>query len=333
MNKLKDTIAKDLWVVLLDFVAVNLSYYLAFYFRFYVNLKLGLENAETYKAAFLGFAPWYTVICIVLFMAWRLYGGLWRYAGVNDMNRIIGANVCSIVVYVAGTALFYTRMPIAYYAAGGILQFVFVVLIRFGYRVLLVEKKRLSRGKRMPAVVIGAGENGRRVVKTLEESEAYSPVAVVGSASGTMDGIPITTTLPDLGSIKAVFIADPLLSVEQRKEIKEQCDAARVEIHEYTGFFSNLGGRLSLTELLSTVKGPLDIELDGKTHQYGSGEATLAALIEKYDVKEITGNPLHLVLEHKKQLNTQDVLKAAYVSMMGDEPLSSSGKEEKGGGE
>ena len=194
-NKLKDTIAKDLWVVLLDLVAINLSYFLAFYFRFYVNLKLGLENADKYKAAFLGFAPWYSIIAIIIFALWKLYGGLWRYAGVNDMNRIIGANLCTAVVYVAGTAVFFIRMPVVYYAVGGILQFVFVVLIRFGYRVLLVEKKKLrSRGlTKTNTIVVGSGENGHRVVKTLEDSDAYKPVAVISTSesAGTMDGVPI----------------------------------------------------------------------------------------------------------------------------------------------
>ena len=49
----------------------------------------------------------------------RLYGGMWRYAGLNDMNRIIGANFCTTVVMVMGTLLFIRRMQITYYAIGG----------------------------------------------------------------------------------------------------------------------------------------------------------------------------------------------------------------------
>lgn len=195
MNKLRDAFAKDLWVVLLDLIAINFSYYIAFYFRFYVNLKLGLENAEKYRDAFLGFAPFYSIIAIVIFAAWHLYGGLWRYAGVNDMNRIIGANLCTAVVYVAGTAAFFVRMPIVYYAVGGILQFVFIVIIRFCYRALLVEKKKLrSRGlTKVNTIIIGSGEDGRRVVKSLEETDSYRPIAVIGSGPSTMDGIPIVS--------------------------------------------------------------------------------------------------------------------------------------------
>lgn len=319
MNKLKDTIAKDLWVVLLDLIAVNLSYYLAFYFRFYVNLKLGLENAEKYKDAFIGFAPFYSVLAIIIFMAWRLYGGLWRYAGINDMNRIIMANVCTVVIYVAGTAAFFIRMPIAYYAVGGILQFVFVVIIRFCYRALMVEKKRLrSRGlAKINTIIVGSGEDGRRVVKNLEETDSYRPIMVIGLASGTMDGVPITTLdKAEWKDIGAVFIADPLLAAADREKIKELADKAGAELHDYTGYFSNLGGKLSVTELLAVIHSPVSISLDGNIQEYKDGTTALAALTGKYDVKNIDADRMIITLAKQQKLSTQDVLAQAYAAVM-----------------
>lgn len=323
MNKLKDTIAKDLWVVLLDLIAINLSYYLAFYFRFYVNLKLGLENAEIYKNAFLGFAPWYSILAIIIFALWRLYGGLWRYAGVNDMNRIIGANVCTIVVYVAGTAAFFIRMPVVYYAVGGILQFVLIVLIRFGYRVLLVEKKKLrSRGlTKTNTIVVGSGENGHRVVKTLDDSDAYKPVTVVSivEGKGTMDGVPIVTLdKVEWNGIGAVFIADPLLPVSDRDKIKALADKAGAELHDYTGYFSNLGGKLSVTELLAVIHTPLTIVFDGVEKEYGSGAEALAALTDKYNITSIDADKLRVCLSKQHKMSTQEVLAQAYAAVMED---------------
>lgn len=323
MNKLKDKIAKDLWVVLLDLIAVNLSYFLAFYFRFYVNLKLGLENAEKYKDAFLGFAPFYSVLSLIIFSAWKLYGGLWRYAGVNDMNRIIMANVCTTVVYVAGTAAFFIRMPVVYYAVGGVLQFVFIVIIRFAYRILLVEKKKLrSRGlKRTKTIVIGSGENGRRVVKTLEDSEAFEPVVVVGSGSGTMDGVPIMTlNQVEWNNIGAVFIADPLLPSFQREEIRRLAEKNGAELHDYTGYFSNLGGRLSVTELLALIHIPLVISINGKENEYENGEKALGSIFGKYDVISIDAEKVKITLEKHHEIDKAEVLAQAYAAVIGGEP-------------
>lgn len=319
MNKLKDTIAKDLWVVLLDLVAVNLSYYLAFLFRFYVNLKLGLENADKYQSAFLGFAPWYSLIAIVIFAAWRLYGGLWRYAGINDMNRIIMANVCTIVVYVGGTAAFFMRMPVVYYVIGGILQFVFVVIIRFSYRVLMVEKKKLrSKGlAKTNTIVVGSGENGRRVVKNLEDSDAYRPVTVIGASTGTMDGIPIVTLdKAEWKDIGAVFIADPLLSSEDREKVSTLAQMAGAELHDYTGYFSNLGGKLSVTELLAVIHTPVTLSVNGKETKYEDGSAALASLTDKYDVKAIDAEKMKITLGPRKKMTTREALEQAYAAVM-----------------
>lgn len=319
MNKWKDVIAKDLWVVLLDLIAVNLSYYLAFYFRFYVNLKLGLENADKYQSVFWGFAPWYSVIAIIIFAAWKLYGGLWRYAGINDMNRIIMANICTAVVYIAGTAAFFIRMPIVYYAVGATLQFVFIVIIRFCYRALMVEKKKIqSRGLvRINTIVVGSGENGRRIVKNLEDSDAYRPILVIGIGSGTMDGIPIMKLQEvEWKDIGAVFIADPLLPSADRQQIKALADKANAELHDYTGYFTNLGGKISLTELLAVIHTSVTLSIDGKDMEYEDGSKALASLTAKYEIRSIDADRMKITLDYQKKMSTQEALAQAYAAVM-----------------
>lgn len=136
MRRIWDSVSKDLWVVLLDIIALNVSYFLALLVRFYVNGEFRV-SVNYLIGDWARFAPFYTVLSIVIFIIFLLYGGMWRYAGINDMNRIIGASLATTVIQVMGTALFIRRMPITYYVIGAILQFLFVSLIRFGYRILL----------------------------------------------------------------------------------------------------------------------------------------------------------------------------------------------------
>lgn len=334
MKKIWEGLKRDLWVVLLDIVAVNLSYYLALLIRFYVNFQLRPVAVDRYLPAWIAFTPWYTVLSLLIFAGFKLYGGLWRYAGINDMNRIILASLSTALLHVLGTTIFYTRMPVTYYLIGALLQFLFLTIIRFSYRVLLVEKRRLRRGERIRAIVIGSGENGRRVVKHLEEEGTFQPIAVVGSGTGTMDGIPIITLDSiDWSEVNSVFIADPLLPTSTRAEIKEQADRVGADVQDYTGFFSNLGGRLSLTELMSVVKGPVAVELDGRETVYEDGAAALTTLTGQYEVKSIEGD-MKIKIEHRKEINRADALKAAYAAVMG-EPISSistnSGRKGQGG--
>ena len=130
MKKIWSSIAKDLWVAILDIIAVNAAYFLALLVRFYVNFEFR-PTVTYYLTDFWTFAPFYTVLAIAIFAAFRLYGGMWRYAGMNDMNRIILANLASTLFMVVGTLIFVRRMPISYYVIGAFLQFFMIASIRF----------------------------------------------------------------------------------------------------------------------------------------------------------------------------------------------------------
>jgi len=298
LKKIGNSLAKDLWIVLLDILAVNVSYFLALLVRFYVNFEFR-PSVSYYLTDWLHFAPFYTVLSIVVFALFRLYGGMWRYAGINDMNRIIGASAVTCLIQILGTTLFIRRMPITYYVIGAILQFFFLVIIRFGYRILLTEKKKIESRKNptIPALVIGAGETARRTIRHLEDHTAFRVVAAVDekSAGKSLDGIPVEKDWNEaIDKVQAVFIADPGLTEEQRKAIRSLAEEKHLELQDYTGTLSNLGGRLSLTALLELTRGPVTIRLGGEETRYASGEEALQALTGRYDVVSLEAGTIEL---------------------------------------
>lgn len=263
MNKIK---GKDWLILILDVLAVNAAYYLALLMRFYVNNEFR-PTVSFYLTDFLTFAPFYTVLCIAVFWFFHLYGGMWQYAGINDMNRIIGASVVTAVLHVVGTALFIRRMPITYYIIGAILQFLFITLIRFGYRIWLVEKKKIASSKKQgaPSMVIGAGEAARRVIRDLDDSDAFSPVCVLDSKGGVygkmMDGIPVYGGIDRLANainqygIKNIFIADPLLQPKLKSDIEKICKEKEISLQDY-GYSIYLSGNEELAETREVVAEP-----------------------------------------------------------------------------
>jgi len=292
MKKSWNNICKDLWIVLLDIIAVNAAYFLALILRFYVNFQFR-PTVSYYLTDWLHFTPFYTVIAIIIFALFKLYGGMWRYAGINDMNRIIGANLCTALIQVLGTVFFVRRMPITYYVIGAILQFLFISLIRFGYRILLVEKKKIAGRKApsVPSAVIGAGETARKAIQHLEDTPFKATVVVDEQSAGkTLDGINIVSDFDKaLTGVKAVFIADPNLSAEKRREIKEKCDASGIELQDYTGYLSNLGGRIPVSSLMEFIDGSVTLVIDGQETSYPSGEEALNSLRDRYEIKSIEG--------------------------------------------
>lgn len=308
ITKALGMISKDLWIVILDVVAVNLSYFLALMIRFYVNNEFR-PTVSYYLTDFARFAPFYTVLCIVVFAFLRLYNGMWRYAGLNDMNRIIAASGITCLIQIVGTALFIRRMPITYYIIGALLQFIFVSIIRFAYRFIIVEHKKIAN-RNLPAInvmVIGAGEIGRRVIKQLEDDSAYRPVCVIDSKSTTdgktFDGIPVLSGAAQVEGaiskygVKAVFIADPALSADSRDAMKNLCDSKGLDLQDYTGFLSNLTGRLSLTGLLEAARCPVIINNGNEMNEYADGHEALQYLTDRYVVNSVTANGGKLVID------------------------------------
>ena len=250
MRKIKQTIKSDLWIILLDILAVNLSYYLALLIRFYVNFEFR-PTVSYYLTDFATFAPFYTVIAIAIFAFFKLYGGMWRYAGINDMNRIIVANGCTIVVQVLGTILFIRRMPITYYVIGALLQFFFISLIRFAYRLVVMERGKLKgKPNAKNAVVIGAGDVGRLVLKQVEGSPAFRPIAVVditGEMIGKMfDGVPVygvedVEKVIDEHDIRALFIGEAEMDSALRNQMKAIAEKRNISFTDNTGYLTYTG--------------------------------------------------------------------------------------------
>lgn len=299
---------KDIGVVLLDAIAVNAAYYLALMIRYFVNFSIN-PSAQQYVESFFKFAPWYTIACIIVFALFRLYNNMWKYAGMNDLNRIISASFVTCVIHILGTLLFIRRMPLSYYAIGAMLQAFFVFVIRFLYRFIVVERSRLKK-RNLPmanATVIGVGEIGRKVVQYLEESFVYRVVCLVdfsnNSGGRMLNGVPVisgkelfTEAISRYG-IKTVFLASPVILPEVRDEIHKFCQDNGLELQDYTGFLSNLTGNVSVMGLMEVTKGSVSIVIDGEVKRYKDGEEAILDLRHQYQVQAISATDEGLIIE------------------------------------
>lgn len=244
--KLKKTIQSDIWVFLLDIISVNLAYYLALVIRFFVGGKFYTSLREL-PYIYSHFAPFYTIICLIVFFAFRLYGGMWRYAGIYDINRIIGASAVTTAFQVVGTLIFVKRMPLTFYFIGASLQFFFITITRFAYRFVVIEKRKLGK-KEANAMIIGAGDSARYTIGLLDEGITYRPSCVIDShfSGRFMDGLPVyglddIEEAIDKHSITCVVIAENNIQTEERDKIKELCAKRGITLRDYTSYFDFVG--------------------------------------------------------------------------------------------
>lgn len=291
----------DIWVLVMDVIAVNAAYLFALLIRYYLRFKFA-QTALEYLAIYAKFAPFYTVICVVVFWLFHLYSGMWRFASLSDMNRIIAANVVTAILYVVGTRVFFQRLPILYYLIGASTQFMLIAIIRFAYRFFSGERQKLI-SRRMPArnvMVVGADVAANEVIKYLENDASFRPVVVVdGKSRGkSLRGLPVVENAENAierYEIKCVIIADPVLPDRTRETLRQMCESKDIELHDYTGFLKNQSGNLPLTDLIKVINGQVKLRADGV--EYASIEEAMGKLNGRYSVVSILGDNLTIEIQ------------------------------------
>lgn len=314
-------------LVVFDILAVNIAYISALVIRFYVASEFN-EWAVKYIPAFMQFAPYYTVACLVVFFLFQLYNSRWKYAGLNDLNRIALANLVTFVIQVAGSVLFVMRMPITYYFIGAIVQFALIAVSRFSYRFFLIERDRVRKMRNktnINVMVVGVGETSRIVIKHLESDvdNAAHPVCVVdfrGEEFGSrISGIPVVSGVDKIAgavkkySVESVILADTLMPQTLRRQIRETCKEAGVEVQDFSGYFQDNRGNVSLRSLMEYVNGPVELVMNGQTKAFDNAEQAMLNINGKYLVSGVSAKGDRLVVTLQKDVLVPNDVQADWV--------------------
>lgn len=291
MKNILRAILSNIWIIVLDIFAVNVSYLMVLMIRMGKGSGYLAGTFHFYYDSFLKFAPFNTIIAIVVFALFRLYGGLWKYAGINDLNRVVCASLTASVLHILGITLFVRRMPMSYYVIGSIFQLLFLIIIRFSQRAVIVEKRLLSGQDTLsiPTLIVGAGELCRMTIKQLENGP-FRPVVIWDKkyAGKTLEGVPITggelSEIVNLKEIKEVMISDLSLSKKQKQQIKEFCEQYGIGCQDYTNAYV-AGVNYSLKSILQIADGPVVLIIDGEEKTFKSSEEALANINDWYDIE------------------------------------------------
>ena len=176
-DRIRHFIHFNLWIVLLDIAAFSLSYLLTLYIRLYVN---GIfRDGEYYLDYYYHYIPYYTIAAFAVFAYFRLYGGMWQYAGLHDLNRLFTANIITaalnvgiallVIPFVPGHEEYASRMPTSYHIIGAIIQFLLTTSARFVNRILQEERHRIGKRNAQAVMLVGTGETARIIRRQLEE--------------------------------------------------------------------------------------------------------------------------------------------------------------------
>ena len=246
-------------MVIYDIVVVNMSYFLALWLRFDAVFS---RIPATYLDAFRNFAPIYTVFCLLIFVWQRLYKSLWRFASFTELVKLLIATVLTTAFHIIAITVFFKRMPLSYYAIGAILQFIFLVGIRFSYRfLLLLRGKRMGEQGKSRVMLIGAGNGGQVILRDLQRTAgSRDKVCCIiddnpNKWNRYIDGVPIVggrdDILPNVKKydIDKIYLAMPSASAEQKRDILDICKETDCALKILPGVYQNIVSNVTAKDL------------------------------------------------------------------------------------
>ena len=255
-------------LILYDIIVTNASYFLALWIRYDCNIY---SIDQKFVAGWLHFAPIYTVIVVAVFWLMRLYHSMWRFASYHELEHIVQATIITALVHIIGCTLLFQRMPISYYVAGPVFQFVFIFGNRFSYRFLLlvVDRRKAGRqkGKTTNIMIIGAGEAGQTILRDIANHAdgVERACCVIDDNSNKwglyIDGVPVVGGRDSIiensqkYNIDRIYLCIPSVSAATRSEILGICKETGCALKSLPSLHQLIDGEVSA----STMK-DVDVE-------------------------------------------------------------------------
>lgn len=217
----------------------------------------------------------------LLFWYYGLYRGVWRFASLPDMIRIVKAvgigtlGLMATVAFVPSMQEVPRAVPVLY----GVLLVALVSGPRFLYRWFKDHHFRLEAGPRV--LIVGAGRAGEMLVRELLRTHEgnYQPVAFVDDdlrkRGKELHGIRVVGPIARIPAlvkelwIDLIMLAVPSASAGQMRRIVEVCERAGVPFRSVPRLEDLITGRGSIQQLREIAiedllgRAPVDLDWQG----------------------------------------------------------------------
>ncbi|MBQ8416883.1 MAG: polysaccharide biosynthesis protein [Clostridia bacterium] len=246
------------FLVLYDLVVVTGAYFVALWLRFDCRFT---EIPYEYLMAWLKFSPIYAVVSVFVFWKLHLYQSIWKFASFTELENVAISSLILGVFHAIGVTVLFERMPITYYVIGIAIQFLLILLVRFAYRFVLLERRKRTRAlqKTMASrvMLIGAGSAGQMILRDLHGAKEVNErvCCIIDDNSNKwgrfIDGVPIVGGRDDIllnvekYRIEKIFLAIPSATTEQRRDILDICKETSCELKNLPGVYEFVTGNIT----------------------------------------------------------------------------------------
>ncbi len=258
-------------LLLADIICINVSYIMSFLLRF----------EFVFSDVFWGFFAIYvdnifiiTAGKIIVFWALGLYRSLWRYAGTEELVKILIASMAATAASIVYLEFSQQFLPRSIYVFSFVLDIVLVGGVRFGYRIVRDLRKPgamlnlfrlMSKGEERAAIskvmVVGAGDAGATIIKDIKQHPDLGKKVVVAiddnpnKLNQTIVGVKIAGNHKSIKQIARkygvdeIIIAIPSANKKAIQEIVNECNKTRCKMKILPGISDLINEKVSISKL------------------------------------------------------------------------------------
>ena len=247
-------------LMICDVISVCLAYFLALWLRYdciYSHIP------QNYRVAYALFILPYALVAVGVFWAFHMYRGMWRYASYNELVRTFCGSLTASVIHSIFITVIFFRFPLSYYVWGAGAQFVFVLVPRFAYRILLFYKVAAYKNAESVnrVMLIGAGQAGQLLLRDINSNPNLQDKVVCiiddnpNKWNRYIENVPIVggreDILPNVEKYKVskIYYAIPTAPAEDKKVILGICNETGCELKTLPSITQLVTGQVTVSDM------------------------------------------------------------------------------------
>ena len=242
--------------VLHDVVAAVLAWYLAFSLRFNFQIP-----SEFYHSILMN-GRWVIPIQLLMFFQFGLYRGIWRFASLPDLKRIIYAAVSASFLIIAVKMMVISKevIPRSVHVLDPMLLIMIMGGSRFIYRAWKdhhLYALNSSMGK--PVLILGAGEVAVNLLNDLARSQEWRVVGLLDNQTNLhfreLKGVRVLGAIDDLplyaqdSDVEHVIVAFSQEQHALKKHSIELANSLGLKILTVPSLDDLMSGKLSISQI------------------------------------------------------------------------------------
>jgi len=248
---------KRMVVLATDVASTAFAYWLAFILRF--NFSIPETNLKIFYTSL----PVLMLIRLLCFYFFGLYSGVWRYASMNDLLRILKATALSSFLFFIYIGFVYHLIdfPRSVFIID---WFIIVCLVggsRFLYRLFREFYPMRPMREQVKVLIVGAGRAGEMLLREIKQNSMmrYDPVGFLDDDTAKkgmrIHGLPVLgkvedlTRVVDIKQAQEVIVAIPSLTGKEMRRIIQHCDEAGVTCKTVPAISDILNGSIHVNQI------------------------------------------------------------------------------------